>query len=278
MASITDCVVEGLKYPFTNIKKLLGIGVLFALLSVLSTVIGIKSFDIFRMSIHLVENTNGTVSQIPFSQLPAGDIYLVVGLSVISFIVGLFILGYQYDVVKFSIDRKADLPGFNDIAGLLVRGIKYFIVAVAYYIIPVIVWAVGIAFAGDSSVFIIVSLIAGLLFIIAYFLMIMAVNNMVAYGSIKKAFDFREITDNIANLGWGKYIGTVLFTVIVMMIISAAVGIILSFITVAFAAVINNQAVIISIVIAFIEGLFIDSYMTVFFSRVCGSIYRESIK
>ena len=278
MASITDCVVEGLKYPFTNIKKLLGIGVLFALLSVLSTVIGIKSFDIFRMSIHLVENTNGTVSQIPFSQLPAGDIYLVVGLSVISFIVGLFILGYQYDVVKFSIDRKADLPGFNDIEGLLVRGIKYLIVAVAYYIIPVIVWAVGIAFAGDSSVFIIVSLIAGLLFIIAYFLMIMAVNNMVAYDSIKKAFDFREITDNIANLGWGKYIGIVLFTVIVMMIISVAVGIILSFITVAFAAVINNQAVIISIVIAIIEGLFIDSYMTVFFSRVCGSIYRESIK
>ncbi len=278
MASITDCVVEGLKYPFTNIKKLLGIGVLFALVSALSTVIGIKSFDIFRMSIHLVENTNSTVSQIPFSQLPAGDIYLVVGLSVISFIVGSFILGYQYDVVKFSIDRKADLPGFNDIAGLLVRGMKYLIVAVAYYIIPVIVWAAGIAFAGDSPVFIIVSLIAGLLFIIAYFLMIMAVNNMVAYGSIKKAFDFREITDNIANLGWGKYIGIVLFTVIVMMIISVAVGIILSFITVAFAAVINNQAVIISIVIAIIEGLFIDSYMTVFFSRVCGSIYRESIK
>lgn len=278
MASITDCVVEGLKYPFTNIKKLLGIGVLFALVSALSTVIGIKSFDIFRMSIHLVENTNSTVSQIPFSQLPAGDIYLVVGLSVISFIVGLFILGYQYDVVKFSIDRKADLPGFNDIAGLLVRGIKYLIVTVAYYIITVIVWTAGIAFAGDSSVFIIVSLIAGLLFIIAYFLMIMAVNNMVAYGSIKKAFDFREITDNIANLGWGKYIGIVLFTVIVMMIISVAVGIILSFITVAFAAVINNQAVIISIVIAIIEGLFIDSYMTVFFSRVCGSIYRESIK
>ena len=278
MASITDCVVEGLKYPFTNIKKLLGIGVLFALVSALSTVIGIKSFDIFRMSIHLVENTNSTVSQIPFSQLPAGDIYLVVGLSVISFIIGLFILGYQYDVVKFSIDRKADLPGFNDIAGLLVRGIKYLIVAAAYYIILVIVWTAGIAFAGDSSVFIIVSLIAGLLFIIAYFPMIMAVNNMVAYGSIKKAFDFREITDNIANLGWGKYIGIVLFTVIVMMIISVAVGIILSFITVAFAAVINNQAVIISIVIAIIEGLFIDSYMTVFFSRVCGSIYRESIK
>ena len=130
MASITDCVVEGLKYPFTNIKKILGIGVLFALVSALSTVRGIKSFDIFRMSIHLVENTNSTVSQIPFSQLPAGNIYLVVGLSVISFIVGLLILGYQYDVVRLSIDRKAELQGFDDIAVVLVSAIEYVIVRV----------------------------------------------------------------------------------------------------------------------------------------------------
>ena len=277
MASITDCVVEGLKYPFNDIKKLLGIGVVFAVVSALSTFIGIKSFKIFRLSIHLVENTNSTVSHIPFSQLPSGDIYLVVGLSILSFIIGLFIFGYLYDVVKLSIDKKADLPGFSDIPGLLVRGIKYFIVTVAYYIIPAIVFILGMTLVGDTSAFLIVSLIAGLLSVIAYFLLIMALNNMVAYDSIKKAFDFREITDNIANLGWGKYIGIVLFTIIVMMIISAAVSFVLGFITMAFAAVIN-QAVIISVVIAIIEGLFVDSYMSVFFSRVCGSIYRESIK
>ena len=277
MASITDCVVEGLKYPFNDIKKLLGIGVVFAVVSALSTFIGIKSFKIFRLSIHLVENTNSTVSHIPFSQLPSGDIYLVVGLSILSFIIGLFIFGYLYDVVKLSIDKKADLPGFSDIPGLLVRGIKYFIVTVAYYIIPAIVFILGMTLVGDTSAFLIVSLIAGLLSVIAYFLLIMALNNMVAYDSIKKAFDFREITDNIANLGWGKYIGIVLFTIIVMMIISAAVSFVLGFITMAFTAVIN-QAVIISIVIAIIEGFFVDSYMSVFFSRVCGSIYRESIK
>ena len=84
--------------------------------------------------------------------------------------------------------------------------------------------------------------------------------------------------DNISNLGWGKYIGIILFAVIVMMIISVAVGFILSLITVGFAAAINNQALIVSVVIAIIEGLFLDSYMSVFFNRVCGSIYRESIK
>jgi ABC-type Na+ efflux pump permease subunit len=106
----------------------------------------------------------------------------------------------------------------------------------------------------------------------------MALNNMVAHDDFKKAFDFRQITGNISNLRWGKYIGTIIFTVIVMTIISVAVGFVLSFITVLFAATVNNQAVVISFVLAIIEGLFIDSYMAVFLNRVFGSIYRESIK
>ena len=106
----------------------------------------------------------------------------------------------------------------------------------------------------------------------------MALNNMIAYDSLKKAFDFSEIIGNISNLGWGKYIGIILFTLIVMMIISVAISFILSFITILFAATVNNQAFVISVVIAIIEGLFINSYMSVFFNRVCGSIYRESIK
>ena len=278
MASITDCVVEGLKYPFNDIKKLLGFGVLFALISALSTFISVKSFDIFRATVHIVEMTNTTASQLSFSQLPVGDIYLVAGLGIVGFIISLFIMGYQYDIVKFSIDKKEDLPGFSDVKNLFVKGIKYFIVSLAYNIIPIIFLLAGVALVGDSSILLIVMAISMLLFIIAYFLLIMALNNMIAYDSLKKAFDFNEIIGNISNLGWGKYIGIILFTIIVMMIISVAVGFILSLITVGFAATINNQALIVSLVIAIIEGLFVDSYMSVFFNRVCGSIYRESIK
>lgn len=278
VASITDCVVEGLKYPFNDIKKLLGFGVLFALMSALSTLFSVKSLEVFRVSTHLVENTNSTLSQMSFSQLPTGDIYLMVGLTIVSFIVALFILGYQYDIIKFSIDKKSDIPGFSDILGMFIKGIKYLIVTIAYNIVPMLILAGGVMLAGNSSMLIAIFLISGLLFIIAYFLLIMALNNMVAYDSIKKAFDFREIIDNISNLGWGKYIGIVLFTLIVMMIISVAVSFILGFITVAFAATINNQAIIISFVIAIIEGLFVDSYIALFYNRVCGSVYRESIK
>ena len=278
MASITDCVVEGLKYPFNDIKKLLSFGVLCALISVVSTFIGVKSLDIFRATVHIAEKTNGTVSHIPLSQLPVGDMYLVAGLIIVAFIISLLIMGYQYDIIKFSIDKKEDLPGFGDILSMFVNGIKYCIVILAYNIIPILVLVGGAALAGESSIFPIVLLVSMLLFIIAYFLLLMALNNMIAYDSLKKAFDFGEIFDNISNLGWGKYVGIILFTLIVMMIISVAVGFILSFITVLFAAIINNQAFVISIVIAIIEGLFIDSYMGLFFNRVCGSIYRESIK
>lgn len=278
MASMTDYVVEGLKYPFNDVKKLLGFGVLFALMSALSTFISVKSFDIFRDTVHIVENSNTTLSHLPFSQLPTADINFVAALAVIGFIISLFILGYQYNVVKFSIDKKEDLPGFSDILGIFIKGIKYFLVILAYNIIPMLVFVGGIALVGDSSLLLVIFLISGLLFIIAYFLLIMALNNMIAYDDIKKAFDLSEITGNIANLGWGKYVGIIIFTLIVYMIIMAAVSFILSFISAIFAATISNQALAVVYFIAIIEGLFIDSYGAVFYNRVCGSIYRESIK
>ena len=77
MASITDCVVEGLKYPFNDLKKLLGLGGLFALISAISVFMSVKSFDIFRQTIHIVEKTNVTASHLSYSQLPAGDINFV---------------------------------------------------------------------------------------------------------------------------------------------------------------------------------------------------------
>ena len=106
----------------------------------------------------------------------------------------------------------------------------------------------------------------------------MALNNMVAHDSLKKAFDIHEIIDNISSLGLGKYIGIILFTIITYMIIMVAVNFILSIITGVFIAAISNQALFVSIFIAIIEGLFADSYGAIFYSRVCGSIYRESIK
>lgn len=277
MASITDCVVEGLKYPFNDLKRLLGFGVLFALMSTVSAFMSFKSIDIFKTTVDIVEKTNATATHVSFSQFPSGDIYTLVALAIVGFIMALFIMGYQYDIVKFSIAKKDELPGFNDILGMLINGIKYFIVTLAYNVVPIIVLGIGIVAAGESSALPVIVLISMLLFIIAFFLLIMALNNMIAHDSLKKAFDLREIIDNISNLGWGKYIGIVLFTIIVYMIIMAAVNFILTILTAIFAVSLSN-ALIVSVIIAIIEGLFIDSYGSLFYNRVCGSIYREAIK
>ena len=278
MASITDCVVEGLKYPFNDIKKLLGVGILCVIIDLISIVFTIKTVDVTKMIIGTLEKTNATAFNLNFSQLPNGDIYLAIAILVVGFIVSLIILGYLYDVVKFSINRKDDLPEFGDIVGMFIRGVKYFLVSLAYSIPSMIMAFLAILVTNNSSAWPVIMIISVLVMIICYFFMIMALNNMIAHDSIKKAFDFSEIMGNISNLGWIKYIGIILFTVIVFMIINIAIGIVMSFLTVIFAATINNQAIVISIVISVIEALFVTSYWSVFFSRVCGSIYRESVK
>ena len=278
MASITDCVVEGLKYPFNDIKKLLGLGILFVIFDLISMSFTLKTVDVTRMIVDTLEKTNATASTLSYSQLPNADIYLAIAILIVGFLVALFIMGYQYNVISFSINRKDDLPGFGDIVGMFIKGVKYFLVSIVYAIPSMIVAFLAILVTNNSSLWPVIMIISVLLMVISYFLLIMALNNMVAHDSIKKAFDFSEIIGNISNLGWGKYIGTVIFTVIVFMIINIAIGIVMSFLTVIFAATVNNQAIIISTVISVIEALFVTSYCSVFFNRVCGSIYRESIK
>lgn len=276
MASMTDYVVEGLKYPFNDVKKLVGFGAIFAILNLISIAISTKNLDIYRVIIREVKNTNTSILSLKFTQLPANDIYLVVGLAIISFIIILFVMGYQYNIVKFSINQKDALPDFSGISDIFVKGIKFLAVGIAYNIVPTVILLLGVALVGNSSMLFAVVIIAFILYLMAFFLQIMALSNMIAYDSLKKAFDFNEITDKIANIGWVKYVGILLFTIIILIIVSASAGLILSFITVLFARAFN-QAIVVSSFIGIIQGLFITSYTSVFFNRVCGSIYRQSI-
>lgn len=278
MASITDCVVDGLKYPFNDVKKLLGFGIIISILNVVSLFLSFKLLDSYRITLRILENSNGNAMPINFSQLHLGDVYSIIILTFISFIITLLILGYQYDIVKFSIEKKESLPKLNNILNIFKKGIKYFIAALAYNIIPGLILLIGTVLVHDSSILSVIFLISVLLFIIAFFLQIMALNNMIAYDKLSKAFDLREITGNISNLGWKKYIGIIIFTIIIYMIIMSVVGLILSFLITLFAATVNNQVFIVLTFLAIISGLFINSYFGVFLNRVCGSIYRESIK
>lgn len=271
MASMTDLVSEGLKYPFNDMKKLLTFGVLFTLLSVISFGIGVKSVDFIRA----VENTPGRFTSIVHSGFPSNDIYIILLLTLISFIITLLIMGYQYNVIKFSIAKNNDLPEFG-VLNLLKNGIKYFIVSFIYNIIPTIVLIAGMELLSINNGDYLVSIIAFILFIICNFLLIMALTNMVDADKFIKAFDLREIVDKIAGLGWIKYIGLILFTFFIYMIIMIATSMIMMFISI-FLAMAFEQMLFIFAVITLIEGLFISPYISIFFHRVYGSVYREAI-
>ena len=46
----------------------------------------------------------------------------------------------------------------------------------------------------------------------------------------------------------------------------------------AFIAIATNQAVMLIAILSIIEGLFINSYISIFFNRVFGSVYTEAVK
>ncbi|WP_407379265.1 DUF4013 domain-containing protein [Methanobrevibacter sp.] len=273
MASITDNISEGLKYPFTDLKKLVTFGAFFAALNIIFFAISeltVKIVKVFAL-------TRGNTLALKFSQIPQDNIYAIAILAIISFIISLIIMGYQYNVMKFSIDEKNDLPGLDDIANILINGVKYFAVALIYNILPIIVFVVGVELLAFQNGDYIVSIIALILFIICNFLLIMGLANMIDSDKFTKAFDLREITDKISNLGWVRYVGIILFAVLVYVIIMIFIGVIMMILS-TFIALAVNQAIMLAAIISIIEGLFISPYMSIFFNRVYGSVYKESIQ
>ena len=65
MASITDCVSEGLKYPFNDVKKILSLGVLFTIINFIVFAILEKTINIFR----IIALTDGKNLVFKFSQV-----------------------------------------------------------------------------------------------------------------------------------------------------------------------------------------------------------------
>ena len=273
MASITDCVGEGLKYPFNDIKKILSLGALFTIINFLLLASLERTINIVR----IFSLTHGNTLTFRLSQIPSNDSYIIAGLAIISFIIVLIINGYQYRVIKYSVDKKMNLPGFREILNLLINGLKYFLVSLIYNIIPIIVLIAGFELQSIQNGDYIITVLSMILFIICNLFLIMALANMVDSNKFTKAFDLKEIIGKISDLGWIKYIGIIFFAIIIYSIIMLALGIVLMLFTM-FMVMATNQAMILIAILSIIEGLFINSYISIFFNRVYGSVYNEAVK
>ena len=281
MASITDVVKEGLKYPFNDGKKVLILGIIFLVSSLVSMAMEFLVFDNMRI---LANVAPVDTVQAAISAMPPSNMALIVLSWIVTFILMVFASGYIYDVIKYGIEGKSELPEFSDIKGLLVKGLRAFVVGLVYSILPMILFFLGLMLTVNESVGASVNAIGAIVLLIAIIFAIfvslvnvMALCNMVDKDELAAAFRFKEILALIKNLGWGRFIGILLFTVIAIMIIS----VFFSFIFGAIAGIISiivGSAFVMALINMILNSLLINPYVSIVISRIYGSIYKEATK
>lgn len=279
MGSITDVVKEGLKYPFNDGKKVLTLGVIILVSSLVSIFMEYMVFDNMRI---LADATPVDTVQAVISSLPPSSVALVFLSWIVSFILALFCAGYLYDVVKYSIEKRSDLPGFRDIKGIFVKGIKIVIVQIVYMILPLILFLLGLMLTVNEAVSSSINAIGGIIIVIAVILLvfavlmeIMAICNLVTKDDLKAAFDFKGILAQIKGIGWGRFIGILVFTGVVIAVISIFFDLIFGAIAAGLSILIGSALVMV-LTKTILDSLLISPYVGIVISRVYGSIYRES--
>ena len=278
MGSITDIVVDGLKYPFNDVNKYLGFGIIQVIMSALfmgafaST--GYYFVQAYKTSVSM------GLDMIDLSVVSPTMIIVSAVLFVLGLIVFVYISGYEFNILKFSISKNNELPAFNDYVGILKDGLKMIAVKIAYAILPGILFLLGLMLSVNDNVGAAVNVIGSFILAIAIifaiivaFFLIMATARMVDMGTLRSAFDFREIYELISNMGVVQYVGILIFLAIAIAIINLAASAIFEIFGFAVALVLPTALASVFLVMI-LSSLLIDSFTSLATYRVYGSVYN----
>ncbi len=223
---ITEILKDAVKYPFSDIKTLIIIGVICLLASLCGSLGGFTD--------------NSAV--------------VIVG-SIVSLIFALVLAGYQLDIVKFGIDLEDTMPAL-DIKENIINGIKLVVLSIVYYIIPAIIVAVlgfavgGYALMGLSELnstamatpadvlsailtpevvsgLAIVSLIAIILFVVFTLLALMGQCRLAKTGDLGNSLSFSQSYNELREIGIGKTLGLIILLYILLCIIGLIMALIM---------------------------------------------------
>ena len=228
---VSAIIKESLRYPFSDWKKILILGILVVISSIIGTAISLGY-------------TNN---------------YVLFLLICIGFLTGLFVNGYMFKIIKTSLNEENKLPKFNAWTGMLIDGIKVFAVSIVYLAVPTFVLMLliplsfsrfdlsilGMAYTtlestginpavylvsetlpGIENIIIIsfnlfqelsIIFICLLLLLIPFFLV--AIAHMAYYeGELRSAFRIHEIIEEISDIGWTNLIKWYIMTGIIFLI------------------------------------------------------------
>jgi hypothetical protein len=235
---IGEIIGDAFKYPVSNWKRLLILGII-VLISQLSMEI-----------IMLYASASGLLYFLFFPALAAS----------------ILMMGYQLRTVKTTIMGKFEPPEFKEWGGMLIDGLKMFLVGLIYQTIPIIILIAGavMIIAGSSTTKILgllIMLLGLVILLIVGIIMVMAISNMAYYGELGAALRFGEIKRRIASIGWLNYI--MLLIILVVIYILIAVG----------AALVS----LIPFVGLVLTCLLVYPFMYLFMYRAYGLIFRETL-
>lgn len=133
-------------------------------------------------------------------------------------IVNFIAFGYEFKVMKNSINKKPSMPEWKNFTDLFVKGLVVFVIALLYMIIPLIIF-LGVAgfsslsyiagdFANPYSIIIAILpalFIGGILLLIVGFILPMAIAMYAKSDNFGDAFKLSEILNRIKSI-FGEYL------------------------------------------------------------------------
>lgn len=184
---------DSFKYPVSNWKRLLILGVIVLITQILMEII------------------------IGYGRVSGLLYFLLIPALIAAFLT----MGYQLRTIATSIIGENEPPEFNDWTKMFLDGLRVFIMSIAYGIIPTIVLIVGfiMLLTGSYGIGVIILIVSALLFIILGIISVMALSNMAYYNEIGAAFKFGEIKERIESIGWLEYIVMLILLAILYIIL-----------------------------------------------------------
>jgi hypothetical protein len=199
---IGEIIGDAIKYPLNNMKALL----VYIVLSIIAAlVIGFTGAGALGAT-----KTTGALS----GGLTA---FAVIGF-IIALCVYLLIEGFMLDVIKFGINKDDGAPGI-DITRQIINGIKYIIVTIVYFIIPIILYAL---LAKMGAIGAIISLIIFIVFALAF---LMGVCRLAETESLGTALNIPEAVKDISKVGFVKILAIIIVTIVLALILGMIVSI-----------------------------------------------------
>lgn len=239
MMSLKEIFSDAIRYPFNDVAK-------FVVLGILALIAGISSIL-----------TNYTVE---------GSIMAISG--VVSFIASLLVSGYGVSVIKSSIKKSDDVPSISFLDNLI-DGIKFIIINIVYFIIPVVIVIIlavlsrmgyvvsDVLVAGLAGIVIVVGII---LFILFGIMGEVAVARFADTGELSDAFALKSVFEDVRRIGIFKIFGFIVIQFLIILVIMAVL-IALGFIP------------YIGLVISSFVG---GAYLAFFYNRSLGLLYADS--